>query len=392
MPAVKPELLVWARETAGLTIAAAAAKIGLEDRKAVTAAERLAAMESGLEETSRSVLLEMARAYHRPLIAFYLSRPPAKGKRGADFRSLPGAEDARDEVLLDALLRDIHARQSMVRVLLIEDEDSEPCAFVGSHSISDGVPAVLESLRGVLGLDLRDYRKPPKASAAFDLLRGKLEAAGIFVLLKGDLGNHHSRISIESFRGLSLADPVAPFIVIHDHDAAPAHSFTLLHEAVHLLLGQTGVGGALESGSPEERFCDEVAADFLLPTSELADLRLPGTDFEDLDRSIAAFADERNLSRTMVALRMARAGRIEWNSYRHLSERWRTQWIETRKKIVAEVDGGPDFYVVRKRRLGKRLTEVVKTMVSADEISTGRAARILGVRAGQVGPLLGIGA
>ena len=89
MPAVKPELLVWARETAGLTIAAAAAKIGLEDRKAVTAAERLAAMESGLEETSRSVLLEMARAYHRPLIAFYLSRPPAKGKRGADFRSLP---------------------------------------------------------------------------------------------------------------------------------------------------------------------------------------------------------------------------------------------------------------------------------------------------------------
>lgn len=394
MPAVRPELLVWARETAGLTIEAAAAKIRLDDRKAVTATARLAAMESGREEPPRSVLREMARAYHRPLVAFYLSRPPAKGKRGADFRSLRGAESARDEVLLDALLRDIHARQAMVRVLLVEDEDSEPCAFIGSHSILDGAPAVLESLRAVLRLDLRDYRQPRKASAAFDLLRGKVEEAGVFVLLKGDLGSHHSRISLESFRGLSLADPVAPFLVIHDHDAAPAQSFTLLHEVVHLLLGQTGVGGALDSESPDERFCDEVSAEFLLPTAELRDLRPPGTDLEGLDRFIAAFADERNLSRTMVALRMANAGRIERSSYQHLRERWRAQWIETRErdKDASETDGGPSFYLVQKQRLGIRLTEVVRTMVSADEISTGRAARILGVRARQVGPLLGIGA
>lgn len=392
MPAVKPELLVWARETAGLTLEAAAADIGFDDRKAVTASDRLAAMESGREEPSRSVLREMARVYRRPLVAFYLSRPPAKGKRGVDFRSLRGAESARDEVLLDALLRDIHARQAMVRVLLVEDEDTEPCAFVGSHSVPDGVPAVLESLREVLRLDLRDYRKPRKASAAFDLLRGKVEEAGVFVLLKGDLGSHHSRIGLESFRGLSLADPVAPFLVIHDHDAAPARSFTLLHEVVHLLLGQTGVGGALDSESPDERFCDEVAAEFLLPTPELGDLRPPGADLERLDRFIAAFADERNLSRTMVALRMAHAGRVEWNYYRHLRERWRAQWIETRGREAADNDGGPNFYLVRKQRLGKRLTGVVRTMMSADEISTGRAARILGVRARQVEPLLGIGA
>lgn len=392
MPAVKPELLVWARETAGLTLEAAAAEIRLDDRNAVTAAERLAAMESGREEPSRSVLREMTRAYHRPLVAFYLSRPPAKGKRGADFRSLRGAESARDEVLLDALLRDIHARQAMVRVLLVEDEDTEPCAFVGSHSVPDGVPAVLESLREVLRLDLRDYRKPRKASAAFDLLRGKIEEAGVFVLLKGDLGSHHSRIGLESFRGLSLADPVAPFLVIHDHDAAPARSFTLLHEVVHLLLGQTGVGGAAKSESPEERFCDEVATAFLLPRAELRDLRPPGSRFEDLDRFIATFADERNLSRTMVALGMAHAGRIEWSSYERLRERWRAQWIETREKEAEESEGGPNFYAVRKQRLGRRLTEVVRTMVSAGEISTGRAARILGVRARQVEPLLGIGA
>lgn len=264
--------------------------------------------------------------------------------------------------------------------------------LVDYHSISDGVPAVLESLRGVLRLDLRDYRRPRKASDAFDLLRGRIEAAGVFVLLKGDLGSYHSRIDIETFRGLSLADPVAPFLVIHDHDAAPAQSFTLLHEAVHLLLGQTGVGSALRSESPEERFCEEVAAEFLFPTAELHDLRPPAADFDDLDRFIATFADERNLSRTMVALRLAHAGRIERNSYRRLSERWRAQWIEARKNEAAESESGPSFHAVRKRRLGKRLTGVVRTMVSADEISTGRAARILGVGARQVGPLLGIGA
>jgi hypothetical protein len=59
----------------------------------------------------------------------------------------------------------------------------------------------------------------------FKQLRTATETLGVFVLLVGDLGSYHSALSEEVFRGFALADPVAPFIVINDHDARTARSF-----------------------------------------------------------------------------------------------------------------------------------------------------------------------
>lgn len=387
MPAVRPELLVWARKTAGLTIEDAAEKVGIGDTKTATATERLSAMESGRREPSRTVLLAMERVYHRPLVAFYLSRPPAEGKRGVDFRTLRGGGEPADEALLDALVRDILARQDMVRALLEDDEDSETCEFVGSRTVEDGLDSVLESLQAVLRTDLQAYRKRPTASKAFALLRDRVEATGVFVLLKGDLGSHRSRIPLKSFRGFAIADPIAPFLVINDHDAAPARSFALLHEVVHLLLGQTGVG-AERTEHPDERFCDEVAGEFLLPSRELSELTVPRGNRSSAAKAIADFADERNLSRTMIAYRLARQGSLDWALYEGLSAGWRTEWLERKRRVAEDSKAKPNFYTVRRHRLGGRLTEVVRVMMDSEDLSTGRAARILGVGIGQVDPLL----
>lgn len=391
MPAVKPELLVWARETAGLTLEDAAERVGVGATKTATAAERLSAMESGRKEPSRTVLLEMARVYHRPLVAFYLSRPPAKGKRGVDFRTLHGGGKPADEALLDALVRDILARQDMVRALLEDDEDSESCRFVGSQAVTSGSAVVLKSLRAVLRTDLQAYRRRSNASKAFDLLRNRIEDAGVFVLLKGDLGSSHTRIPVDSFRGFSIADPIAPLIVINNHDAKPAWSFTLLHEVVHLLLGQTGVG-TLRTEHPVERFCDEVAGEFMLPSHEMREFVVPRGNHNRIERAISDFADERNLSRTMVAYRLLRARRLDWTHYERLVEKWRAQWIEHKRNQAAESEGGPTFYMVRRHRLGKRLIGIVRSTMATDDLSTGRAARILDVNGRHVGPLLGLSA
>ena len=74
MPAVNPEILVWARETAGLTLQDAAAKVGIRDARGVAAVDRLAALERGAGEPTRPVLVRMARHYRRPLLAFCWKR------------------------------------------------------------------------------------------------------------------------------------------------------------------------------------------------------------------------------------------------------------------------------------------------------------------------------
>jgi len=168
--------------------------------------------------------------------------PPRKGDRGEDFRGVPN-RDLAHEPLLDALVRDVKARQAMVRSVLEDEEESQPLPFVGSMSVNSGVGTVLASIRQTLDLDLPTFRAQGTAESAFSLLREKVEAAGVFVLLMGNLGSHHTALDTSTFRGFAIADTVAPFIIVNDQDAKSAWSFTLLHELAHLWLGATGISG-----------------------------------------------------------------------------------------------------------------------------------------------------
>ena len=394
MPGISPEIMVWARETAGLTRQDAARKLGFRDSSRSTAADKLAAIEYGEKEPSRPQLVKMAGQYHRPLLTFYLSKPPAQGTWGADFRALPEDYSRSDDALLDALIRDIRARQSMVRAVLEDEDEATPLPFIGARQISDGREAVLEALRELLGVDSSQYRAQATASAAFDLLRRHAEESGIFVLLKGDLGNYVTAIDARVFRGFSMADEVAPFVVINDQDAKTAWSFTLLHETVHLFLGQTGVSGSYTE-SEVERFCDDVAGEFLLPLDEMDELKqLVGSGnrgISAVSEHISAFASKAKVSRTMVAYKAYRSFLINQEMFSQLSNNYREEWRTERERTRAkaqEQSGGPNYYAIRRHRLGDRILNLVHRMTAADALSTSKAARILGVKPRQVQPLL----
>ena len=81
MPIVRPSILIWARESAGLSLEEAAAKVGINDARGVSGADRLGTLETDEGEVSRAVLLKMAKAYRRPLVSFYLSEPPRRGDK-----------------------------------------------------------------------------------------------------------------------------------------------------------------------------------------------------------------------------------------------------------------------------------------------------------------------
>ena len=85
MPAVSPEVLVWARKTAGLSLAEAAEKIPIVPAGGLNAPDRLRAMERGDAEPTRALLVKMAKRYRRALLTFYLSAPPPQGDRGRRF-------------------------------------------------------------------------------------------------------------------------------------------------------------------------------------------------------------------------------------------------------------------------------------------------------------------
>jgi len=155
---VNPDILQWARETAGVNLEEAAGKLAINDARGTSGAERLSAYEPGENEPSRPLLLRMAKQYRRPLLAFYMSEAPRTGQEGEDFKTLPPEHSRTQDAVVDTLLRDKRARQEMVRAVLEDEEEASPLRFVGSMAISDGVEAVLQSIRETLDLNLQRYR------------------------------------------------------------------------------------------------------------------------------------------------------------------------------------------------------------------------------------------
>jgi len=395
MPKVNSEILKWARETAGLTLEEAATKINLQQARGISAADRLAFLESGDKEPTRLLLTRMAKKYRRPLLTFYLSAPPRKGDRGQDFRTLPADYSDTGEALLDALIRDVKARQSMVRAMLEDEEDTETLPFVGSMKISQGKPAVLSSIQKTLQFDRNEFHTQPSTSEAFKLLRNRVESTGIFVLLIGNLGSYHTAIDLETFRGFALADNIAPFVVINDQDAHSAWSFTLLHELVHIWLGQTGISG-LRAEKSIEKFCNDIASDFLLPISELKHLDVDDkTDTQLAQNRIGEFAFDKNLSASMVAYKLYRMGTLDFETWILLSKNFRKMWVDQRNdsrlSARAEKRNLPIYYPGRRRSVGKALIELVGSMLHAGEITTSKAGKILGVKAKNVQNLIDAG-
>ena len=381
MPKVNHEILIWARETAGLSAETAARKLRILDGKTASAADKLIAYEDGTRDPSESMLFRMSKVYRRPLLTFYLQEAPRKGDRGQDFRTLADLESVTEEnFYADILIQGIKARQSTLKESMMEEEETTPLAFIGKNTVAHGVAKVLATVREVIDIDLNEYRKHADHRRAFGFLRKQAEDSGIFILLKGNLGSYHTNIGLDVFRGFTLSDEIAPFIVINDQDNHAAWSFTLLHEIAHLALGQTGISGAY-SGDVEktEKLCNDVASRFLLPEEELESFRLSGSEFERIKKDIADYAFSTKVSSSHIAYRLYLRGDIERNSWIHLRDFYRSQWLENERRRKERSSGGNikiNPHVVNRYRLGA-LVPLVKRLTYSRILTTAKAAMLL---------------
>ncbi|MEM5299956.1 ImmA/IrrE family metallo-endopeptidase [Burkholderia sp. JPY481] len=390
MPQVNPKILVWAREAAGLGIDEAAKSLQLGGARQ-SGHEALEEYEQGAKAPSRPLLLKMAKVYRRPLLTFYLQQPPVKSARGEDFRTLPGGREFESAPKLDALVRDVFVRQRLVKSILEDADEAEPLNFVGSIALTQPVDEAAKVICKRLSLDLDEFRRRKTVEESFNYLRGLTEKLGVFVLLIGNLGTHHTALSTEIFRGFALAEKVAPFIVVNDQDAKVAWSFTLLHELAHIWLGRTGVSGA-DFGQKIEQFCNEVASEILLPEAEMDELRHLGGDRHELISAVSTFASQRKVSRALVVYRLLKRRQIDSKQWSELTEEFRRNWEAERakkKEQLADAAGGPNYYVVKRHRVGNALVEVTRRAIAEGFVTPTKAGRILGVRPTNVQALVG---
>ena len=391
MTQLNPEIFRWARETAGLTLEQAAQKLGIGPARGLEAPDRLAAIESGENPPTRPQLEKMANIYRRPLLIFYLPGIPPQGSRGKDFRKLSVTISPTDDGFVDAVVRDISVRQTLVKASIEAAGEVRPLSFIRSMSHGQGVRATAASIEETLGFSRETFRSKPHSKESFAYLRGLAGKCGIFILLIDNLGSWHSKINLESFRGFAIADNVAPFVAVNANDSPNAWSFTLIHELAHLWIGETGISGGRYRFSIE-KFCNDVASEILLPADEIATIVITkDTPFDDAIAQIDNFARPRKVSRTMVAYRLHLAGSYDFNHFQRFEEHYRKTFANYREREKirnAEKDGGPNYFIVRRHRVGEPLIRFVEQMMHDGYLSTTKAAKTLGVGAHNVHRLL----
>lgn len=394
MEQINPEILIWARETAGLTLDEASKKLKFTDTKVITGVKKLERMESGELKPTKRNLEKMAEVYRRPLIVFYLESVPKEKEKLIDFRGKTVGINARYNGLLSALIRDVIVRQDILKDAFVEEnEDLEPLHFVGKLNDKFDVEVAADFVVKNLNFNLTIFREKRNKYDAFRYLRDCIEQSGIFVLLIGNLGNYYTNLDTNIFRGFTLFDESVPFIVVNSNDGKGALSFTLLHEVVHIFLGHSSISNG-DLHNTVEAFCNNVASEILLSSRELTFFY--GTDFENeiiLKEKIEAFSEKNNISSSMIVLRLFKEKLISFSQYESLNDYYYLMWnlSERQKKNKAKEGkkGGPNYQILKRSQVGNNLLSLVRYYMANGTFSINTASKVLGVSSNHVISILG---
>ena len=368
---VQPEMLRWARESAGLTVDEVAERVQV-------AADRIISWESGAEYPALGHARLLARLYAQPFAAFFLPTPPEVFRPPVtDFRHLPDSEAAAFSSALVLEVRGALEKRSTVLELLGELGDGPPDLQVRTNIEADP-EEVGDSVRRILGIDANRQYEWRSTSRGFRQWREAVERVGTLVF-------QANKVPLEDMRAFSLAVYPLPAIVVNRRDSNAGRTFSLLHEFAHLLLRVSGVCEpmAVRPGSRHqvvERFCNSVAGAALVPLPLLLDQSaVKENDALVWDDSVLRqLSATFKVSEEVVLRRLLTAGRTTQGFYEFKRRKLLERYAEPRRP---RKKGFVDPVTNCVSRSGKRYLGTLLEAYAAEVITSTDVADYLGVKA-----------
>ena len=279
---IKPELLVWARESAGLSKEIVADKLRIKP-------EKLDEWEKGDKRPSIKQLRKLGQIYKRPIAVFYLPEKPLDFQPLRDFRRISGALSFKNTSQLNfEIRRALFRRQSALN--LLDDLNDQVREFPFKIATSDNPEMAGAKIREILGISFDVQSEWVSDYQAFNWWRAAAERNGVLVF-------QCSRINVEEMRGFSISQFPLPVVSLNISDTPKGKIFSLLHEFVHLMLRESGICDLQEDYErhPAEQqfeiFCNHVAGAALVPKDYLLGERIVATK-----RNIEEWADDELLT------------------------------------------------------------------------------------------------
>lgn len=369
---ITPKVLKWARESARMSLETAASKISVST-------EKLSNWEDGTSHPTIKQAETLARAYRRPFAVFFLPEIPRDFQPLQDFRRQTARKLGTASIFI---IREIQQKQAWISELYSENEES-PLSFVGKYSIKSNPQSVAKDILANLKIDPLHYSTDNPIREWIT----KAEKNGIFISRTSFI---HTRLKLESeeLQGFTISDKFAPFIFINSEDWNAPQLFTLVHELAHIWIAASGISNEIEPElkykdklHPIELFCNEVAANALLP-SEI----MKGLDLSIFNSSKKIFSLSKKLGVSSFAF-LYRAFSLELISldkYKKLRKQadadFQAYLLREEEKVNKAKEnkkGGPHYFMLLVNKNSHLFTKVVMDAFRGGYIQPTQASSLL---------------
>ncbi len=362
--AVAPAMLRWARERAGLSLATLKESF-----------PQIEAWESGEARPTLKQLERFAKKTHVPFGMLFMESPPDEALPIADFRTMRGTRRRPSPNLLETIYL-CQQRQAWYRAHL-QTMGYAPLPFVATASLTDDPLAIAADIRRRLHFEMAERSSLPTWSEALRHFIEQVELVGILVMASGIVGNNtHRKLDPDEFRGFTLVDDIAPLVFINTADTKAAQIFTLAHELAHVWLGRSGVSDADVASFPPldvERWCNQVAAELLVPRDALQEMYDPDADLTvELDRLARQF----KVSTLVILRRVYESGLLDRETFRQTYE----ATLARLRQIERRGSGGGSFYRTLNVRVSKPFAQAIVTSALEGQTLFREAFQLLGIR------------
>jgi Zn-dependent peptidase ImmA (M78 family) len=379
---VEPRLLTWARRRSGRS-----------EEELRSRFPKLDDWEAGEERPTIKQLEDFAAATYTPVGTLFLPEPPEEETVPIPDLRTVGDQRVRTPSpnLLDTIY-DCERRQDWYRDFA-ERHGYDPVELVGIFTLATATDLAAVRLREELDFGLASRAEYRGWSEALSGLIARIENLGVLVMINGVVrSNTHRKLDPEEFRGFALVDPLAPVIFVNNADTKAAQIFTLAHELGHVLLGGSALSAPnlaeLDEANETERWCNAVAAEFLVSAQSLRTEYVAGAPLAgELDR-LARFYKVS----TLVVLRRIRdiglmPDREYWTAYRD-------EYARVMRLLERDSSGG-NYYNTQPGRVSRRFARALIADTREGGTLYRDAFGLLGSRTGatfdQLGERLGVG-
>lgn len=362
---VSPEVLGWALDRSG-------------DADAIAdAMPKVREWITGDRQPTMKQLADFAARTGTPFGYLLLRRPPALTLPVPDFREgFAGSTPSEPSPDLLAVLHQSIRRQDWYRDYAIDNELA-PVQQVGSAADKSATEAAAD-MRTALNYEAAARRGSWEAQRKY-LLTAFEALGGLTVATSMVENNTHRMLDADEFRGFSLVDPLAPLVFVNTRQTLNGQIFTLAHEFAHVWRGAGGVSLEDTRSVPQsqiERWCNEVASEFLVPEADLRDRWGALRGLELLDQ-LERLARTYKCGTLVILQTINRAGLRQFSDYDATYD----AEVERLKAIATDRgDGGGVFMTNQPFRIGERLSRALIRDALNGRTALSEAVRLMSLK------------